>query len=73
MEELPSYKSSSSSFLIGNDGNVYEGAGWNKVGAHTLGYNRKSIGIAFIGDFSGKNLEPGFFIRPNTYLNFVYR
>ncbi|CAD7090194.1 unnamed protein product [Hermetia illucens] len=39
-------------FLIGNDGNVYEGAGWNKVGAHTLGYNRKSIGIAFIGDFS---------------------
>lgn len=39
-------------FLIGNDGNVYEGAGWHKVGAHTYGYNKKSIGIAFIGDFS---------------------
>lgn len=39
-------------FLIGNDGNVYEGAGWHKVGAHTYGYNKKSIGIGFIGDFS---------------------
>ncbi|CAD7090196.1 unnamed protein product [Hermetia illucens] len=40
-------------FLIGNDGNVYEGVGWNKVGAHARGYNDKSIGVAFIGNFDG--------------------
>lgn len=41
-----------SSFLIANGGNAYEGIGWHRVGAHTRGYNVKSIGIAFIGDFS---------------------
>ncbi|XP_058803321.1 peptidoglycan-recognition protein 1-like [Phymastichus coffea] len=39
------------SFMVGGDGNVYEGTGWSTEGAHTLGYNRKSIGIAFIGNF----------------------
>ncbi|XP_055912501.1 peptidoglycan-recognition protein SD-like [Eupeodes corollae] len=39
-------------FLIGNDGNVYEGRGWSKVGAHTRGHNADSIGISFIGTFS---------------------
>lgn len=38
-------------FLIGSDGNVYEGRGWHKQGAHLRGYNSKSIGIAFIGNF----------------------
>lgn len=38
-------------FLIGCDGNVYEGRGWDKVGAHTYGYNKKAIGISFIGCF----------------------
>ncbi|XP_040298138.1 peptidoglycan-recognition protein SC2-like [Bufo bufo] len=38
-------------FLIGNDGNIYEGRGWSKVGAHAKGSNSISIGIAFIGDF----------------------
>ncbi|CAH0555775.1 unnamed protein product [Brassicogethes aeneus] len=41
-------------FLIGGDGRVYEGTGWHKVGAHTIGYNSKSLGIAFIGNFSDK-------------------
>ncbi|XP_026321947.1 peptidoglycan recognition protein-like [Hyposmocoma kahamanoa] len=40
------------SFLIGGNGKVYEGSGWLHVGAHTYGYNRKSIGITFIGDFN---------------------
>lgn len=40
-----------SSFMIGNDGNVYEGVGWHQIGAHTYGYNSRSIGIAFLGDF----------------------
>ncbi|KAL2712176.1 peptidoglycan recognition protein 3-like [Vespula squamosa] len=38
-------------FVIGEDGNVYEGRGWNKVGAHAPGYNFQSIGICIIGDF----------------------
>ncbi|KAL7021204.1 hypothetical protein ACKWTF_011800 [Chironomus riparius] len=41
-------------FLIGGDGNVYEGRSWYKQGAHTAGYNRGSIGIAFIGNFNFK-------------------
>ncbi|KAK2575092.1 hypothetical protein KPH14_008821 [Odynerus spinipes] len=40
------------SFVIGEDGNVYEGRGWNKVGAHAPGYNFQSIGICVIGDFT---------------------
>lgn len=42
-----------SSFLIGNDGRIYEGVGWHIVGAHTYRYNRNGLGIAFIGDFNG--------------------
>nr|XP_021194000.2 peptidoglycan-recognition protein 1 isoform X2 [Helicoverpa armigera] len=38
-------------FLIGNEGRVYEGRGWNVVGAHTRSYNRCSLGIGFIGDY----------------------
>ncbi|XP_061934990.1 peptidoglycan recognition protein-like [Apis cerana] len=43
------------SFLIGGDGNIYEGCGWNHEGAHTYGYNKKSISIAFIGNFQKKS------------------
>jgi peptidoglycan recognition protein len=32
-------------FLVGEDGNVYEGRGWTQVGAQTLNSNSKSIGI----------------------------
>lgn len=39
-------------FLIGGDGKVYEGVGWHKVGAHTYGYNTRSLGVALIGDFT---------------------
>lgn len=39
-------------FLVGGDGAVYIGRGWNKQGAHTKGYNAKSICIAFIGTFN---------------------
>ncbi|XP_035785874.1 peptidoglycan-recognition protein LE-like isoform X7 [Anopheles albimanus] len=38
-------------FLIGGDAKIYEGRGWHKVGAHTQGYNSKSIGVAFIGNY----------------------
>lgn len=39
-------------FLIGGDGLVYVGRGWKYQGAHTRGYNAKSICIAFIGTFN---------------------
>ncbi|XP_063360669.1 peptidoglycan recognition protein-like [Cydia amplana] len=39
------------SFLVGGNGKVYEGAGWSLVGAHTRQYNNRSIGISFLGDF----------------------
>ncbi|XP_065090463.1 peptidoglycan-recognition protein 2 [Ochlerotatus camptorhynchus] len=45
-------------FLISNGGNVFEGIGWHRVGAHTRGYNNKSIGIAFIGDYSKELPSP---------------
>ncbi|XP_017775382.1 PREDICTED: peptidoglycan-recognition protein 2-like [Nicrophorus vespilloides] len=41
-------------FMIGGDGVVYEGAGWHKVGAHTYGYNSRSMGIAFVGNYVDK-------------------
>ncbi|KRT81729.1 hypothetical protein AMK59_5295 [Oryctes borbonicus] len=41
-------------FLIGSNGQVYEGVGWHKVGSHSPGWNAKSVGIAFIGDFRTK-------------------
>uniref|UniRef100_T1JHT0 Peptidoglycan-recognition protein n=1 Tax=Strigamia maritima TaxID=126957 RepID=T1JHT0_STRMM len=37
-------------FLIGGDGRIYEGRGWNTVGDHTPGYPQ-SIGISFIGNY----------------------
>ncbi|KAJ8930233.1 hypothetical protein NQ314_016959, partial [Rhamnusium bicolor] len=32
-------------FLIGGDGNIYEGRGWGIHGAHVPKYNARSIGI----------------------------
>ncbi|XP_030830590.1 peptidoglycan-recognition protein SC2-like [Strongylocentrotus purpuratus] len=41
-------------FLIGGDGNIYEGRGLNKMGAHASGYNSQSLGVAVIGDFGAR-------------------
>ncbi|KAJ8020103.1 Peptidoglycan-recognition protein SC2 [Holothuria leucospilota] len=42
------------SFLIGGDGNVYEGRGWDVVGAHAgvTEYNSNGIGVCMLGDFT---------------------
>ncbi|XP_065341196.1 peptidoglycan-recognition protein LE-like isoform X1 [Cloeon dipterum] len=38
-------------FLVGGEGGIYEGRGWDKIGAHAKGYNTKSIGVNVIGTF----------------------
>ncbi|CAH2314741.1 peptidoglycan recognition 1 [Pelobates cultripes] len=42
-------------FLVGEDGNAYEGRGWTSVGAHAPNYNSNSIGISVFGSFTSKN------------------
>uniref|UniRef100_A0A182QYL7 Peptidoglycan-recognition protein n=1 Tax=Anopheles farauti TaxID=69004 RepID=A0A182QYL7_9DIPT len=37
-------------FLISNM-HAYEGIGWHRTGAHLRGFNDKSIGVAFVGNF----------------------
>lgn len=38
------------SWCVDNVGNVYEGRGWWRTGAHTEGYNSKGYGICWLGD-----------------------
>lgn len=43
------------SFLIGEDGHVYEGRGWTIKGDHTgPTWNPMSIGITFMGNYMSK-------------------
>ncbi|KRT84863.1 hypothetical protein AMK59_2045, partial [Oryctes borbonicus] len=39
-------------FLIGSDGQSYEGRGWGKIGAHAFNWNRNSVGICLMGMFT---------------------
>ncbi|KAJ2942784.1 hypothetical protein O0L34_g14971 [Tuta absoluta] len=41
-------------FAVGSDGLVYEGRGWNHLGAHSKGFNSQSIGICLIGDWTSE-------------------
>ena len=41
-------------FLVGEDGNAYEGRGWDAQGAHAGKWNAVSLGIAFIGNYTAK-------------------
>ncbi|KAL0867745.1 hypothetical protein ABMA27_008466 [Loxostege sticticalis] len=45
-------------FAVGGEGSVFEGRGWDSVGAHAIGMNTQSIGIALIGDFVSKLPSP---------------
>ncbi|NXW92868.1 PGRP2 amidase, partial [Alopecoenas beccarii] len=40
------------SFVVGSDGNIYQGRGWRWVGAHTKGHNSRGYGVGYVGDFS---------------------
>lgn len=41
-------------FVIGRDGSVFVGRGWLFQGAHSRDYNKRSICIAFIGNFNNE-------------------
>nr|XP_054755600.1 peptidoglycan-recognition protein 2-like [Lytechinus pictus] len=42
------------SFVVGGDGLVYRGRGWDTVGSHARWYNFRSLGISIIGKFETK-------------------
>ncbi|XP_072028611.1 peptidoglycan recognition protein 1-like [Amphiura filiformis] len=42
------------SFLVDEEGNIYEGRGWDRVGAHTLGYNDDGLAWAYIGSYTSR-------------------
>jgi len=39
-------------FLVGGDGKVYEGRGWDKVAYCNDAYSSESLAIAFVGNFN---------------------
>ncbi|XP_062593637.1 peptidoglycan recognition protein 1-like [Saccostrea cucullata] len=41
-------------FLVGDDGNIYEGQGWGRQGIHVGNNNDKALGVSFIGTFMDK-------------------
>lgn len=45
-------------YVIYLDGSVHKGRPIGKQGAHTLGYNRESIGICYIGGMDRDNKHP---------------
>lgn len=45
-------------FLIGGNGDVFVGRGWNVESRLTKGYNKRSISIAFIGTFTNQAPPP---------------
>ena len=46
------------SFLVGGDGSVYKGRGWDIESAFAYGYNRRAIDIGFIGTFTSEVPTP---------------
>lgn len=38
--------------MVGGDGAIYVGRGWNKQGAHTKSFNNGTICFAFLGTFN---------------------
>jgi len=41
-------------FLVGEDGNVYEGRGWGKIAGQAEPFKYNSINICIIGNFASK-------------------
>lgn len=37
-------------FLVDREGRIFEGRGWDVIGAHCSGYNTPAVGVCFLGD-----------------------
>ncbi|KAK7107059.1 hypothetical protein V1264_015039 [Littorina saxatilis] len=43
-------------FLVGGDGKIYEGRGWDREGGHTGKlYNNRAVAISFLGNFTNQS------------------
>uniref|UniRef100_A0A3P8RSE7 Peptidoglycan recognition protein 2 n=1 Tax=Amphiprion percula TaxID=161767 RepID=A0A3P8RSE7_AMPPE len=40
------------SFVVGSDGYIYEGRGWNLLGKHTRGHNSIGYGVSVVGNYT---------------------
>nr|XP_020765524.1 peptidoglycan recognition protein 4 [Odocoileus virginianus texanus] len=60
-------------FLVGDDGGVYEGVGWNVQGVHTQGYNNISLGLAFFGTSKGHSPSPAALSAMEGLISFAVR
>ena len=45
-------------FLVGEDGHVYTGRGWDAQGAHSQGHNSVAHGVSVIGEFTDRMPSP---------------
>lgn len=50
------------SFVVGGDGRIYHGRGFNVIGAHAPRYNNKSVGICLIGDWTSNFFVQNIFL-----------
>ena len=41
-------------FLIGEDGRVYEARGWDRIGAHTYGWNDVAVAFSIMGNYKDR-------------------
>lgn len=55
-------------FLVGPDAKVYEGVGFDVQGEHTVGYNDKSIGLAFMGNFNTQTPTENYLNAAKSFL-----
>lgn len=61
-------------FLIGGDGNIYEGRGWEIAGEHTSWrYNNFSLGITFLGNFNFVNATRGQMIAAKKLVDYSFK
>ncbi|XP_033479021.1 N-acetylmuramoyl-L-alanine amidase-like [Epinephelus lanceolatus] len=51
-QEVRNWSDIGYSFVVGSDGYVYEGRGWNYLGTHTRGHNAIGYGVSIIGNYT---------------------
>ncbi|XP_077427522.1 N-acetylmuramoyl-L-alanine amidase-like [Vanacampus margaritifer] len=51
-QEVRNWSDIGYSFVVGSDGYIYEGRGWNLLGTHTRGHNNLGFGVSIIGNYT---------------------